>query len=209
MEPVETKAPVRIRLRSWLPRAMFESSLIVFSVLLALALNEWRAGAAQRDRVAQAMAAIRSELEENRRLVLDAREYHTTISTGFRAAANAGAEPPEMEGMDRGLAAPALVLRNAWESAQQADLLAHLPYETILKLSTVYARQAEYENLSRTLSQIVYQQAVQDGIDAMLRQYARYIVIQNELANRERTLDAYYTDALEVLPDRTGSFARR
>jgi hypothetical protein len=209
MDPLEPKLPVPARLRSWLPRAIFESSLIVFSVLLALALNEWRAGAAQRDRAAQALEAIRGELEENRRLVLDSREYHVGLAASFQQALETGAEKPDLEAMGRGLLSPALVRRNAWESAQNTDLLAHLPYETILRLSTVYAHQAMYEDVSRALAQVAYQQAILEGFEAMIRHYPRYILIQNDVAGKERVLDVYYAEALESLPERTRSLARR
>lgn len=199
MVPERARASVRPPLRSWMPRAIFESSLIVFSVLLALLLNEWRAGVAQQGRVDQAVAAIRSELEENQRLVHEAREYHLRLAESFSASAEAGAETPDMRLMTQGILAPAHVLRTAWESAQNADLLAQLPYDTILTLSSLYARQAEYEGLSRALSQLAYEQVVREGFDAVVRQYARFILLQRDFAGREEVLGEYYGEALEAL----------
>jgi hypothetical protein len=200
MAPEPPSVPRRRRLRSWLPRALFESSLIVFSVLFALLLNEWRAGVAQRGRIDQALGAIRSELQENHRLVNEAREYHLRLAEGFTASQQAGDETPDFSMMGQGLVAPAHVLRTAWESAQDADLLARVPYETVLKLSSVYARQGEYESLSRGLSHAAYEQILQHGFDAVLRQYDRFILVQRDFAGREAVLGDFYEEALAALP---------
>ncbi len=88
--------PLRMRRRSWLPRAIFESTLIVFSVLFALLLNEWRSGVAQSSRADQAVAAIHSELAENQRLINEAREYHMSLAESFTASAQMGAETPDL-----------------------------------------------------------------------------------------------------------------
>jgi hypothetical protein len=47
--------PMRRKAPPWLPRVVTESVLIVFSVLLALLLNEWRSSATQRHRAEQAL----------------------------------------------------------------------------------------------------------------------------------------------------------
>jgi hypothetical protein len=59
------------------------------------------------------------------------------------------------------------------------------------------------------LAQVAYQQAILEGFEAMIRHYPRYIVIQNDVAGKERVLDVYYAEALESLPERTRSLARR
>jgi hypothetical protein len=110
---------VKEQLPPWLPRVLVESGFIVFSVLLALVLNEWRAEAAQRARVTQALAAVHAEIEENRRLVTAAMEYHNRVADSFSASAAAGSELPDMSVARRGLLAPASVLRrcNEWFGA--------------------------------------------------------------------------------------------
>jgi type II secretory pathway pseudopilin PulG len=45
---------------------LFESALIVFSVLLALALEEWRDERVTASRAREAVAAITAELQANR-----------------------------------------------------------------------------------------------------------------------------------------------
>lgn len=59
-------SPAFGRWRSWLPRVVFESVLIVLSVLLALALDEWRRERQQRTNLSFAIESIRAELNANR-----------------------------------------------------------------------------------------------------------------------------------------------
>jgi len=46
---------------------LIEVGVIVFSVLLALGVDEWRGGRQEREEVAVAMRAIRGEIADNRR----------------------------------------------------------------------------------------------------------------------------------------------
>jgi len=178
---------------------VFESALIVFSVLLALILNEWRAESAERTRVAQALSAIRAEIEENQRLVRFSLEYHKRLVGAFTAAAQADAETPNLDVVTYGLFSPARVLRTAWESAQTVDLAAGVPYDTILQLSAVYARQDEYAALSRAMGEALNDQMMRVGFDSMLRQYRNFIRIQNDFASREQLLLESYERALRTV----------
>ena len=47
----------RVKAPSWLPRVLVESALIVFSVLVALAVDQWRG---ERDTAARAVHAMAS-----------------------------------------------------------------------------------------------------------------------------------------------------
>jgi hypothetical protein len=171
---------------------LVESALIVLSVLLALVLNEWRAEAAQRARVSQALAAVHAEIEENRRLVTAAMEYHNRVADSFSASAAAGSELPDMGVARYGLLAPASVLRTAWESAQIAGLTSELSYDLVLQLSAGYARQEEYEGLDRAMMNVAYERLTQEGVDSMVRQYTNYIPLQRDFAGREQALLEQY-----------------
>lgn len=187
------------RLPGWLPRALAESALIVFGVLLALVLNEWREEVSRRERTALAMAAVRAELEQNRALVAEARAYHERLAASFAASAERGDALPDQRLATEGLLSPGRVLRTAWESAQQGELLAEVPYPTVLALSRAYARQAEYEELTRAGMQIAYERLILEGFDAFLRQYPHLVMMQREFANREALLREEYDRALAAL----------
>lgn len=62
-------APRRIKLPSWWPRALAESLLIVFSVVLALAVSEWADGRRTAARVAEMRGFLIEEIRANRTLL--------------------------------------------------------------------------------------------------------------------------------------------
>ena len=75
--------PAVPRPRCWkrgLTRVLVESALIVFSVLVALAVDEWRDSRTQRVRAEAALAAILSETEANRAAMQRARDLHQSIA---------------------------------------------------------------------------------------------------------------------------------
>lgn len=188
------------RVPSWLPRVLVESALIVFSVLFALVLNEWRQSRAEQAGLEQAAAAIRAELQENRELVQEALQYHTRLADSFTASVQSGAAAPDLTVIDRGLLHPGRVLRTAWGSAQSTGATSRMDYATILKLSTAYALQEEYEELSRAMQQTAYDQLLQEGFDSMMEKYPRFIMLQRDFAGRERDLLHHYDQALAALP---------
>jgi len=188
------------RLPVWLPKALFESALIVLSVLLALAVDEWREDRARQRRVAESLEGIRAELAENRRLVREAERYHTALADTFAALAGRGVARPDPSVHPQGLLSPAAVLRNAWESAESSGALNDIPYAQVLRLSRVYARQAEYELLTRSLLGSAYDQLARAGLEAFIGRYTHYIALEQDFAGRERQLSELYDRALAALP---------
>jgi len=186
------------RLPVWLPKALFESALIVLSVLLALGVDEWRDDRARQRRVAEALAGVRAELRENHKLVQEAGAYHSALADTFAALAARGIARPDPGVFRQGLLAPASVLRNAWESAEAAGTTNEMPYATVLQLSRVYARQAEYEAIAHALLETTYDQVARDGPDALLSRYAHYIALERDFAGRERQLAVLYDQVLRA-----------
>lgn len=95
-----TPAPAPHGWRSWLPRVLAESVLIVFSVLLALGVDQWREDRALAREVAEARAAFANEMHDNRDLLTSDRyhPHHKAMWTHFRALAK-----PPMRRTRRGL----------------------------------------------------------------------------------------------------------
>ena len=60
----------------WLPRVLFESALITMSILLALALDEWRGSRETQETVEQALANFVSEIRQNKARVDDAAPFN-------------------------------------------------------------------------------------------------------------------------------------
>lgn len=159
MTDVEPSSPpalnrIAVRWRRWLPRAVFESVLIVFSVVLALMLADW----ADRRRTAQEVAEVRAyfieEIRANRAILLSDAilPHHRRLQAVFSAAGEGEAT------REAGIAAYGQIfqtgihvppLRDAvWRSAETGDLLGEMPIEDLFLLSDVYKAQTTLETLS-------------------------------------------------------------
>src|SRR5918997_6696314 len=77
--------------RSWLPRVLAESVLVVFSVVLALGVDQWREDRKLAREVVDARTAFASEVRGNRDLVTSDRfhGHHQRMWAHYRALADA------------------------------------------------------------------------------------------------------------------------
>ena len=189
------------RLR-WVPRALFESALIVFSVLLALALSEWRE---HRKAVLQSQAAVEaivSELRTNRAAAARAMAFHRSTHTALADVAAKGQVPP-LDVVTKGLFNPANVVETAWVSARETNALDEWPYERTLQVSRVYERQAAYSTLARQIVADVYMDLRRRGAQAVLQEgFGGFILLAHDFANREDELVRQYDTALAAIERR-------
>lgn len=194
--------PAVPRRRPWrrgLPRVIVESALIVFSVLLALAVDEWRDNRSQRVRTEAALAAILSELEANRAAMQRARDLHESIATRLQAMQESGTMPTRDEASS-GLFRPARVISTAWASAREAGALDELPYDLVLSLSRLYGSQERYEQLSSQLAADIYMDLRRRGLDPVMREgFAGFLLLVADFSNRETVLVRQYDELLPVL----------
>lgn len=199
--PVATPvvARTRRRLPRWAPRMLAESALIVFSVLLALALDQWRDGRRQAADARIALDAIVAELQSNRKAADDAMRFHRSIKTKLEAV-SAAREIPSPELAFGGMLQPARVVSTAWTSARDTGALSGLPYALVLQVSLVYERQASYDALAEQLVADLYMDARRRGVDAVFREgYVGFIALTSDFSNREALLVRYYDRALAAL----------
>ncbi|WGM32885.1 hypothetical protein [Brevundimonas sp. NIBR11] len=157
MTETEPPHPVRkavIRWRRWLPRAAFESVLIVFSVVLALMLADW----ADRRRTAAEVAEVRAyfieEIRANRAILVSdpILPHHRRLRSVFGEAnegeaTQAGAMRAYGQVFQSGIHVPPL--RDAvWRSAETGDLLGEMPIKDLFLLADIYKAQTTLADLS-------------------------------------------------------------
>lgn len=151
-EPSPTESPRRrrpIAWRRWLPRAVFESVLIVFSVVLAMWVSDW----SNQRRTAAEVAELRDffvqEIRANRAILVSDRilPHHRRLLGVFNETAGsetltvAGAMAAYGAVWETGIHIP--TLRDAvWRSAGTGDLLGEMPIEDVFVLADVYTAQA-------------------------------------------------------------------
>jgi type II secretory pathway pseudopilin PulG len=133
--------------RRWLPRLVVESGLIVFSILLAFALNGWWQSR-QRTRLAeQALANFRREIQLNRSRLQEVMPYHASLRDQFQVMLAGGnvrtfANLSEVEGF-QGFR-PAFLTNTAWQAALVTGALTYLDYDTVGRLSELYTLQDRF-----------------------------------------------------------------
>lgn len=223
-EPAPEAPPRRhpfARWRRWLPRAVFESGLIVFSVILALALTNWAEDRRTAHRVAEMRGFLIQEIRSNRAEL--GRPYyirhHETLKLGF---ARAGGMPnmtvtrqnaePAISALFGGgglhLAAPNDAV---WTSVSSSDLFEHMEPEEVFMLAQVYRAQESLESTNRA----GYENAIglldilSDAGDAH-RQMMRMTLYLEDLIQQETNLLRLYDRALaELDPDHAPAATRK
>jgi type II secretory pathway pseudopilin PulG len=188
---------------------LFEAVLIVLSILLALAVNEWQ-DARRDERLAnQALAAFRQELSQNRARLRELIPYHERIQGEMQQMADAGTvhsyedlrKIPGFAGFR-----PAFLLQTAWRSALATGALGKIDYRTVNALSTTYTLQERLDEINRAvIPALLTGNALSDaGAATAVRQGAMYL---RDVTGLEREVLRGYDEMLAAL-DRSAA-ARR
>jgi hypothetical protein len=131
-------------LRSALPKLLMESVLIVFSVLLALGVDEWRETRQTRQRVDQALESFLREVERNRQAVQGIGPYHERLRQHFLQLSRTRVRTVRELHMEGFQGLGTLTLEDAaWRTATATGALAQMDYKTASLLSRIYTLQEE------------------------------------------------------------------
>jgi hypothetical protein len=183
---------------------LFESVLIVCSVLLAFGLNEWRLQRADREMAASILFGFKQEIEANLRLLEEFQPMHASF-----AEAIAALEPEALAGRtamevamsvrtDRGtvLMSPA---EAAWQTAVSTGTLRLLDYETAAILSRIYLLQRDAAGQTALrLTDVVFGPGMFDR-GATVQSLQVVMALLGELAAQELSLIGEYRAALRHL----------
>lgn len=201
---VARPAPV-IKLKDSLPKLLFESGLIVLSILLAFLMNEWREDRRNDQAVVAALADFRTEIQNNLRAVEAALPYHQQVLDSLdvtpadsQRVGRSNAFDLLMEVAPQGVQAPYL-RSSAWETALARGALAHMDYETTSVLAGTY--QDQQNSVGSTwprLMNIIFDPSFFDSTQNRELLLAVRLSFW-ELEAQERTLIDFYRDALGKL----------
>jgi type II secretory pathway pseudopilin PulG len=132
-----------------LPELALESGMIVLSVLLALAANNWADARREHALVEQARTSFALEMRANRERVAKQLPYHRALTNavlavdsngGVRSYAAWRQKVPIWSGF-----APPDVSATAWQSAIATGALSHMSYPDVAALSTAYTIQGKLD----------------------------------------------------------------
>ena len=185
-----------------------EAIFIVFAVLLALGLGEWRSAIKQRTITKTVLQNIVSEIESNKADLESKVDYHQRMSDKIGQYVNSdslwstlkynsGIEAM-VQIMESGLQNPNLQ-SGAWRSAELSGVVNNFDYETIYALSNVYRVQSEGPESTWKLmashfgNPYSYEPSNAQKLGRMLQLGFR------ELSSQEKSLIISYEKALETL----------
>ena len=130
--------PYRRWSRAWIGRAAFEAALIVFGLVGALLIDEWRDTRARNQRLRTALASIRAELEANRAALGSAIANHETVIARLKESGKTGVvyQGSIISG------APFSVV--AWDAARDAGITNDLDNAMLMALGHAYRALTDY-----------------------------------------------------------------
>ena len=155
---MEDDNEVKAGWRRWLVRALFESALIILSIIAALAVNEWRDQRELESHVRRARTAFAQEIQANRDILLDEKSglpYHQRLwqryqEVGTRPVVTIADLQPIYDEFPSG--ANMLRLRDAvWRSFSGSDLLRRLDQRDLFLLAEIYRQQEEIDDYNRAM----------------------------------------------------------
>jgi hypothetical protein len=134
----------------WLARVVVESALIVASILVALALDEWREDREDEEMIQRALGSFLSEIERNRVKVEEAAPFNQ----GLRLVLARRYRNRDIDTVDEfvntvGSYDPLRLQATAWETALATGSLAKMDYELVSALSMAYILQDRYLTTSQ------------------------------------------------------------
>lgn len=187
-----------------------EALMIVFTVLLALALSEWRSSIKQEDIKKTVLNNIVKEIKSNKEDLESKMEYHLEMSKKIGAYLDSdslwstlnyttGIEAV-IQILDRGLQNPNLQSR-AWRSAELSGIVNSFDFETILILSPVY--QVQHEGPESTWKAMVGHFGNSFAYEPKnARLFGEIMKFGfGELSSQERSLMSAYQQALGALEE--------
>lgn len=197
--------------RRWLPRAAFESGLIVFSVVLAMAVSAWVEDRQTAARVQEMRGFLRAEIRANRDLVAhpDTLAHHERLKRVFgesfgsldapvtRETATSAAQTLFATGLH-----PAPVSDAVWSSVSGGDLMEHMQPQEVFMLATLYRAQANLEDMNmagyEAATGLVDMIATGEGARPRLM---RTLMMLEDMTSQEKRLLVLYDQALADLND--------
>jgi hypothetical protein len=185
--------------RVWLPRALFESVLIVFSILLALALDQWKEDQEIEELVNRFVASFEREILSNKSRIEDISAYHGGLQQlltqqkdgrGLRSV-------KEFRDVMSALQSPPL-LSSAWQTALATGVLSRMDYEMVAALSLTYSAQLRfdeaYQSNSRTL--LAPANLDEDKLEITVFYAARFVA---DVTRSESELVVFYEQTLAMI----------
>ena len=201
LSPSETEGS--LSRRSWISRVLVESVLVVGSILLALALDEWNEDQDYLDLATLSLLNFEREIQQNRLRLEDVTPFHVGLRDVLANMDAGGEDVPAttirniLEGFQ-----PALLVSTAWETAVATGALGYMDYDVVSGLSLTYNLQERLVTLNRSGMNDLLVGGFRSGEPDLLVYTAnRYM---RELTEAEQGLQGVYDLVLGLIAETIG-----
>jgi hypothetical protein len=185
----------------WLPRVLFESFLITISILVALALDQWRETRQDAEAIQQALSNFASEIQRNQARIEDTAPFNRGLLEVLRnryESKDIGSVDDYVNMVES--YAPADLRTTAWETALATGSLAEMEYDLVSVLSFTYGKQSDYQIATQSgMADLTSLQNLSDDrLELATYNAVRYL---NGISGLESELGVIYNEALSVVDD--------
>jgi hypothetical protein len=183
----------------WLPQVLFESALIVVSILVALGLDEWRENRQDAELINHALRSFLSEVQQNKLRVEDAAPFNQGLKSVLTRhyVADDIASVDEFVSMVESYS-PVVLQSTAWETALATGSLAKMEYNLVSALSLTYSLQSRYQQATRTgINELTGPQNLAEGrLKLAVYNSIRYL---DNVTSMETELGVIYGEATSII----------
>ncbi len=189
------------KMSEWLPRVVFESLLIVVSILLALALDQWQEDLEIEELVDRSVQSFEQEVRRNKMRVEDVAPYHIGLQEILtRLDEGEGVKSlMEYRNIMEGFQAT-LLLRTAWDTSVATGALSRMDYELVAALSQTYDAQNRFNELYSIGRNAILTSARLnvENLDLSIYNALRFM---SEVTAAEAHLEAVYEVTLDLIQE--------
>ena len=190
-----------LHFKVWFSRTVFESMLIVLSILLALGVRAWQDSREVHQLIDRSLQSFRNEISQNRNRMDDMYRYHVGLQSVL-AETNSSEDPESVQAIGDILDSlqSAVLLTSAWDTALATGALSEMEYETVFVLSLTYSYQQKFQTLYNARLDDVLDLMSNDNVSArrLSTSATRYLA---EITGSEGELLAAYDEAMLRLVD--------
>lgn len=181
----------------WILKGLVESVLVVGSILLALALDEWAQDQEYAELADQSLGIFEREISQNRARLEDAAPYHMGIRDLLGQMRALPESRMDVASILEGLHPPVL-LNTAWETALATGALTHMEFEVVSALSLTYSIQESFASRTRVERPPLSSSSTLTAREVSEQLEAAYDYV-SALSQDESELLAVYDQALEMI----------
>ena len=187
------------KLASWLPRTIVESALIVISILLALALDEWQEDLEIQELIDRSIVNFQNELTQNKSRIEDIGVYHRGVLQVLqrRTFVSDSESLEEFRNIMEALQ-PIVLTSSAWETAVATGALGRMDYELVSALTLTYNTQLRFDDDYRSTLRLLLSPINLNKENLPITTYnaGRFVT---DVTSAESELSVYYAQTLELI----------